>query len=77
MVKHTVGILGINGNLGSHLFRHLVAAHDAGKLEVVVLHRPSSDLSAVPHGIEKRVLDLEKANKAEVQSAVKGLNIVM
>jgi nucleoside-diphosphate-sugar epimerase len=77
MPKHTVGIIGINGNLGSHLFRHIVAAHTAGKLDVVVLHRPSSDVSSVPSGIEKRALDLEKADKAEVQRAVKGLNIIM
>lgn len=73
----TVGLLGINGNLGSVLFKHLLSAHQAKRLTLVVLHRPSSDLSSVPQGVETRALDLDKGDKEALQKAVKGLQVVM
>jgi hypothetical protein len=73
----TVGLINHNGQLGSAVMSALAPHAQKGDIKLVVLHRPSSDLSKVPHGVETRVLDLEKGDKAELKEAVKGLNIVM
>ncbi|WVQ79531.1 hypothetical protein IAT38_001630 [Cryptococcus sp. DSM 104549] len=64
----TVGLIGSNGIVGSNFLPYLATAHKEGKIKLTVLHREGSDLSKVPEGVEKRVLDLDggKADKSVV-----------
>jgi len=73
---HTVGILGHNGLVGAALIPSLVKAHQANQLKLVVLHRATSDVSKIPSGIEKRVIDLAAGVDA-IKSVVKGINILL
>ncbi|CAH0044387.1 unnamed protein product [Clonostachys solani] len=72
---HTVALLAPNGNVGSAALRHLLPAHKAGKLSLVILHRPGSppkDLD-LGSGVEVREIDLEGPTE-KVQEAVRGVN---
>ncbi|VUC37409.1 unnamed protein product [Clonostachys rosea] len=72
---HTVALLAPNGNVGSATLRQLLPAHKAGKLNLVVLHRPGSppkDLD-LHSGVEVREIDLEGPIE-NVQEAVCGVN---
>ncbi|CAI6084187.1 unnamed protein product [Clonostachys chloroleuca] len=72
---HTVALLAPNGNVGSATLKHLLPAHKAGKLNLVVLHRPGSppkDLD-LGSGVELREIDLEGSIE-NIQAAVRGVN---
>lgn len=71
-----VGILGHNGRVGSAILNEL-APHNGKHLTVIVLHRPSSDISNVPKGIETRSIDLDKPDGEDFNRAVAGLHILM
>ncbi|WVQ80070.1 hypothetical protein IAT38_002171 [Cryptococcus sp. DSM 104549] len=73
-----VAILAHNGLIGKPTFKNLLAAHTAGKIELTVLHRPSSDLSTVPEdsGVATRAVDFEKADISEIRKAVEGQEVV-
>jgi hypothetical protein len=76
---HTVGLLGHTGRIGAQAFKHLLEAHKAGTITLIVLHRPSSDVSTdrVPPDVEKRVLDLKRGSEAQIKEAVKGLQVLV
>ena len=73
----TVGVLGHTGRVGSHLVKHLIEYHRQGKVKLVILHRPSSNISNLPKGVETRMVDLTKDEPDKHLEAVKGLNVVM
>ncbi|WWC90937.1 uncharacterized protein L201_005875 [Kwoniella dendrophila CBS 6074] len=74
---HTVGFYGHSGRTGVVVTPRLLKARDEGKINLVVLHRPSSDISKLPQDLEKRVLDLEKGSEDEIKAAVKGINVLL
>ena len=75
--SHTViGILGHNGRVGSALLTKL-APYNGKSLTVIILHRPSSDLSSVPKGIETRSFDLKSDDGTTFDKAVAGLHILV
>ena len=49
----TIAIVGHNGNVGKQVVPHLVKAHQAGHIKLIVLHRPSSGLNNVPADVER------------------------
>ena len=71
----TIALMGHNGQVGKALLETLVPMHKK-TIALVVLHRASSDLSTVPAGVEKRVIDLDKGAEANA-AAVRGLDIVL
>jgi len=75
----SIGLLSHNGYVGKPIFKYLLPAAQEGKIHLVVLHRPSSDISSVPAGehVETREVDLETGDLAKNTAAVKGLNIVI
>jgi hypothetical protein len=77
-MAHTVALIGPNGNVGSAALRHLVLAHKAGKLNLIILHRPGSPPKSLvsDSGVEVREINLEGDAK-KVQEAVKGVNAAM
>ena len=72
----TIGIMGHNGRIGAALSALLVKAHQAARIKLVVLHRSSSDISKIPSGIEKRVIDLE-GDVGSLRPAFSGINVMM
>lgn len=73
----TVALLGASGLLGSNLLKSLAAVDNDGKIKLIVLHRENSDTSNVPSGIEKRILDADNASVEEIQTALKGVDVLM
>ena len=74
---HTVALMGHTGRTGRPALNHLAEAHAAGKIKLIVVHRPSSDTSIVPPGIETRVIDLDKNDEGEIAAAVRGVEIFL
>ncbi|KIR77072.1 hypothetical protein I305_06046 [Cryptococcus gattii E566] len=70
-----VALLGHNGTVGSNLLPYLINAHTKGSLKLVILYRPSSDLSKIPsdEGIEKRVIELKDGETENIRVTVKDL----
>ena len=77
MAPHVVGLLGHTGRTGSVALKVINQGHISGKLVLVILHRPGSDLSTVPVGIETREVDLSKPDQGQIKAAVEGLNVLM
>lgn len=75
--KNTVALFSVTGLLGSALFSELNKAHDAGKLNLIVITRAGSNTSKVPASIEKRVLDYGKSTQEEVNKALAGVDVLM
>jgi nucleoside-diphosphate-sugar epimerase len=73
----TVGIIGHTGRVGSQVLKNLITYHEQGQIEVIVLHRPSSDISKVPSGIETRVIDLTQDEPEKHLAAIQGINVIM
>ncbi|WVQ74178.1 hypothetical protein IAR50_003772 [Cryptococcus sp. DSM 104548] len=73
----TVGLLGHTGTVGSALFTPLYEAHKKGDLKLVILHRPSSDISKVPSDVDKRVVELEESKVDAIKDATKDLEVVI
>jgi hypothetical protein len=73
----TVGLISFTGRIGKHIYNTLLGAHQAGQVKFIVLHRPSSDISGIPSGVETRTIDLEKSGEEELKAATKGINILM
>lgn len=72
---NTIAVLGPNGNVGSRIVPHLLAAHRAGKLNLVLLHRPGSPPKNVPTdaGVDIREIDLS-GDFEGIKTSVRGLN---
>ena len=75
---HTVGIIGVNGNVGAPTAKALAKIAEAGKVKLVIFHRESSDLSAFQKGdnVEFCVLDMTAAPE-KIGELVKGVNVFM
>ncbi|ORY24567.1 hypothetical protein BCR39DRAFT_546505 [Naematelia encephala] len=71
----TVALLSHTGYVGSNLLRAFLPAHTDGKIKLVVIHRPSSNVATIPEGIERRILDLDRSSEAEIKAAVDGIEV--
>ncbi|WVQ74179.1 hypothetical protein IAR50_003773 [Cryptococcus sp. DSM 104548] len=73
----TVGLLAHTGTVGAALFTPLYEAHKRGDVKLVILHRPSSDVSKVPAGVDKRIVELEESKVDAIRGATKDLEVVI
>lgn len=72
---HTVGILGINGNVGKPTTKLLVKAAEQDKIKLIILHREGKPGDFKPgKNVELRVIDLEGPEQ-KIEEAVKGVNV--
>jgi len=71
----TIAIVGHNGNVGKKVLPHLIKAHQAGQIKLVVLHRPSSAIDSIPTTVEKRVM--EGTDAKSLKEVVKGVNVLL
>ncbi|KAK3638518.1 hypothetical protein LTR56_012990 [Elasticomyces elasticus] len=73
---HTVGIVGVSGNVGAPTAKYLAQAAGEGKIKLVLFHRTNSDTSAFPDGqsVELRVLEFDDSPE-KIKEAVKGVNV--
>jgi uncharacterized protein YbjT (DUF2867 family) len=71
----TIAIIGHNGNVGKKVLPHLIKAHEAGQIKLVVLHRPSSATDSIPSNVEKRVM--HGTNPESLKEVVKGVNVLL
>lgn len=71
---HTVGLVGASGYIGAPTLKLLAQSAIAGKIILVVLHRPGRVPSvAEDKNIELRVFDPQ----GDVTGAVRGINVLM
>lgn len=75
---HTVGIAGINGNVGAPTAKALAKAAEEGKIKLVIFHREGSKPAAISAGenVEFRVLDFSD-DVEKIETAVRGINVFM
>jgi aspartate-semialdehyde dehydrogenase len=73
----TVGIIGHTGRVGSQVLKNMASYHEQGLLRVIVLHRPSSDVSKVHSDLETRILDLAQDEPDKHLAAIQGINVIM
>jgi uncharacterized protein YbjT (DUF2867 family) len=71
----TIAIIGHNGNVGQKVLPHLIKAHQAGQIKLVVLHRPSSAIDSVPSTVEKRVMT--GTDHKSLKEVVKGVTVLL
>lgn len=74
---NTVAITPGTGLLGSELVSVLIPLHDAGKIKLIVVHRPSSKTGHVPAQIEKRVLDYDNITPDAVAKGFAGVDVLV
>ncbi|WVW83155.1 hypothetical protein I302_105173 [Kwoniella bestiolae CBS 10118] len=72
-----IGFLGFTGLVGSSILPHLLEFNEQGKIKLIILHREGSDLSKIPEGIDKRLIDLSENGKDLNKKAVEGLEVVL
>lgn len=75
----TVAILGATGDLGSNILTALSKRATSGELNVIVLHRESSNVAKLnlPESVQTRVLDADNASVDEVRKALEGVDILL
>lgn len=75
---HTVGITGVNGNVGAAASKYLAEAAAEGKIKLVVFHREGNAPKhlSTNESVETRVLDFEDPIE-KIEAAVKGVNVFM
>lgn len=71
----TIAIIGHNGNVGKKVLPHLIKAHEAGQIKLVVLHRPSSAIDSILSTVEKRIMN--GTDSKSLKDVVKGVNILL
>lgn len=77
-MTNTIAIRGHDGNVGKHVLPHLIKAHQEGHIRLVVLHRPTSDVSKIPSGIELRAIDTDtEEGKQKLPEQLAGINVLM
>lgn len=75
---HTIGLIGVNGNVGSAAAKTLASSVKDGKIKLVILHRAGRP----PKGLKDeklmqlRVIDLD-GPAANIEAAVQGINLFM
>ncbi|WVW83156.1 hypothetical protein I302_105174 [Kwoniella bestiolae CBS 10118] len=74
-----VGLLGFTGTVGSALLPPLIEAHKSNKIDLVILHRESSNTSQIPSdlGITFRAVQLDDKGEKKNREAVKDLEVVI
>ena len=73
--KHTVGLLGSNGRVGSVILAALLEPSRLDQISLVVFHRPGSSLKVeLPTSVETREIDIE-GDVNVIKEAVKGIEI--
>jgi hypothetical protein len=75
IMSTTIAIIGHNGNVGKKVLPHLIKAHQAGQIKLVVLHRPSSAIDSVPSYVEKRVI--AGTDPDSLKEVVKGVHVLL
>lgn len=75
---HTVGLVGVNGNVGAPTAKLLIKAAEEGKINTVIFHRANTDLSGLSKGknVEFRILNFDDTPD-KIGEVVKGVNIFM
>lgn len=68
----TIAFVGHSGRIGKHVVQAL-SADPSVKLRV--LHRPTSDISTLPQGVETRQVDY--SDVAAVTEALRGVHVLM
>ena len=73
---HTVGIVGVTGNVGAPTVRALIKAAEEGKIKLVIFHRASTNLAGLNKGsnVEFRILNFDDV-PATLEAAVKDVNV--
>jgi hypothetical protein len=77
---NTVAVYSPTGLVGKTLVPLLTALQKDGKINLVLIHRPSSDLSAfsLPSGADTRAIDFEtETDDVKLLAAVKGIDLIM
>ncbi|KAK6902858.1 hypothetical protein I203_108118 [Kwoniella mangroviensis CBS 8507] len=79
MSKINVGLFGFTGTVGSAVLSPLIDAHKDDKINLIILHRESSDLSKIPSNanVEKRLVYLDESGVEKTKSAVGDLDVVI
>lgn len=75
---HTVGIVGVNGNVGGRTSRLLIEAARQGKIKLVLFYREENRVKSICTGynVETRFLNFD--DKAEsIELAIRGINVFM
>lgn len=76
---HTVGILGVTGNVGAPTVQRLIGEAKEGKIKLVIFHRASTNLSGLSidgNNVELRTLDYEDSVE-NISKAVRGIHVLM
>lgn len=74
-MTHTIAIVGHNGNVGRKVVPHLIQAHQAGQIKLIVLHRPSSAVDTIPEDVERRVI--KDTDAQFLKGIIKGINVLL
>ncbi|KAK8844857.1 hypothetical protein IAR55_006707 [Kwoniella newhampshirensis] len=74
---NTVGLIGHNGTLGKSVLVELAKLHAQGKINLSVIHRPTSNTATIPSDVERRELDYDAEDGPSFDAAVKGVNILL
>ena len=74
---HTVGIVGVNGNVGSSIAKLLAKDASYGKIKLILLHREGStpDFLSPGGNIEFRIINYE--DPSNIEAAVRGIHVFM
>lgn len=74
---HTVGIVGVNGNVGSSVAKILAKDAKEGKIKLVLIHREGSTPNFLLPGdsVEFRVINYDEPSS--IEAAVKGIHVFM
>ena len=75
---HTVGITGVNGNVGAVAAKFLVRAAQEDKIKLIVFYREGSTAKGLVPGknVELKVLNFDDPPD-KIEQAVKGVNVFM
>ncbi|KAK4502304.1 hypothetical protein PRZ48_005729 [Zasmidium cellare] len=73
---HTVGIVGVTGNVGKPTTKYLIQAASEGKIKLVIFHREGSKLDGIEasKNVEQRPINFEDPVE-KLEEAVKGINV--
>lgn len=75
---HTVGIAGVNGNVGAPTAKLLAQAAEQGKIKLILLLRDGSKADGISasENVEFRTLNFDDPAE-KIQEAVAGINVFM
>lgn len=74
---HTVGIVGVNGNVGAPTAQALTKAAEKDSIKLIIFHRPNTKLDGLGgKNVEFRAFDFDDPSD-KIEAAVKGVNVFM